>query len=258
MPVTRASFDGAPFPAHVVGTIANLLMDGVPFARSLTRFPTSRGSVVWPTAAPTGQTWILELGVFPTITVNDDSVAAVVAKLGGIASLSNESIGDAPFNIESALGAVLRDSLSANLDVGLLYGPGPPAPAGLVGVATDATAGEDLRAAVIGGVGELVAAGANPETVVAFVNPIDAALEMGRTADGVSVHADGNALRVGSVELVPVPKLTIGDVLVVDTSAVYLIIRDDFTVDLSTDDGFANDSTPLRIKGRFAAGVRRP
>jgi hypothetical protein len=259
MPVVRASFDGVPFQPQVVQQIANLLVTGAPFARRLTMFPTTRGSVAWPTASPVGQTWIAELGAFPTITLNDDSYLAVVAKLGGILTLSNESIGDSVFNIESALSLLLRDTLSASLDDGLLYGAGVPAPNGIVALATASAGGPDLRSSVIGSWGELTAAGADPSAIVAFVNPIAAAGEMGRvTLDGVPVHADGTALRVGSVELIPTPKMHVDDVLVVDTSAVYLVARDDFSVDLSQDFGFSTDSTALRIKGRFAVAAPAP
>ena len=82
---------------------------------------------------------------------------------------------------------------------------------------------------------------------------------MGRaTTDGVPVHADGAALTVGMVPMIPVPKLTAGDVLVVDTSAVFLVTREDFSVDLSGDFGFATDSTALRVKGRFAIAAPAP
>ena len=65
-------------------------------------------------------------------------------------------------------------------------------------------------------------------------------------------------MRVGAVELVPVPKMHTADVLVVDTSAVFLVQRDDFTVDLSRDYGFNTDSTALRIRGRFAIAAPAP
>jgi HK97 family phage major capsid protein len=260
MPVTRASFDAVPFQPQVVDQISSLLVSGAPFARNLSLFPTSRGSVAWPTASPTGETWLAELAPFPAITINDDSYVVAVAKIGGLVNLSNESIADAVFNIESALGNVLRDTLSADLDNGLLYGLGAPAPNGIVAVATDAAAGADLRSAVINAWGELVGAGANPSSVVAFVNPVTAATEMARTTtDGVPVHPDGAELRVGSVPLLPVPKLLAADVaLVVDTSATYLVQRDDVTVDLSTEFGFDTDSTALRIKGRFAIAAPTP
>ena len=107
MPITRASFDGVPFPPQVVNQIINLLVSGSPFANALTRFPTSNQSVAWPVAAPTGQAWVAELGTIPTVVPNDDSYIIAVKKLAGILTLSNESIADSVFNIDSALGLLL-------------------------------------------------------------------------------------------------------------------------------------------------------
>lgn len=257
--VSRASFDAFPFPPQVVTTIANLIVGGSPFANALTRFPTTSGSVVWPTASPSGEGWVAEGSAIPAVTLGDDSYVIAAKKLGGILTLSNEAINDAVFKIEAAIGNVIRDTMSADLENGLLYGAGATQPTGIVAVATAAASSTTLRAAVIGAWGELVGAGATSSAIVAFVNPSDAAEEMGRTTtDGVPIHADGAAMTVGPVAMIPVPKLHAGDILVVDTSAVFLVVREDFRVDVSTDYGFATDSAGLRVTGRFAIAAPAP
>src|SRR5690606_27286985 len=160
-------------------------------ARRLTRFATTRAGVAWPLAAPTGQTWIPELGEFPEIAMGDDAYSVAVAKLGGIVEVSREALNDSVFPLETALGSVLRDTLSMDLDQGIAYGEGAPEPNGIVAVATPAAAGGDLRSAVIGAWGELVAAGAAPSSVIAFVHPTVAAAEMARVGvNGQPIHGD--------------------------------------------------------------------
>ena len=45
-----------------------------------------------------------------------------IAKIGGIVDVSNESVTDNSINLTASLGLVLRDSLSRDLDLGLLNG----------------------------------------------------------------------------------------------------------------------------------------
>jgi hypothetical protein len=64
--VSTASFGGAPFPADVAAQIVNLVIDQAPFSASLTRYPTGRREVSWPTASPSGWAWLKELEQSPT------------------------------------------------------------------------------------------------------------------------------------------------------------------------------------------------
>ena len=87
--VHTGSFQGYPFPPDVVARIINLLVGGAPFGDSLTRQPTNRSSVAWPTAKPTGFAWLDELQPFPTVGLGDDAYVVAVAKIGGIVDVSN-------------------------------------------------------------------------------------------------------------------------------------------------------------------------
>jgi HK97 family phage major capsid protein len=104
--IATRSFGGAPFPPEVVNQIIDLLISGAPWAASLTRQPTTRNSVVWPTAKPSGWSWLNELDKFPTVDVGDGVYEAIPRKLGGLVDLSNESVGDAAINL---VGLLARD-----------------------------------------------------------------------------------------------------------------------------------------------------
>ena len=117
--------------------IINLLIDSAPFAASLTRQPTNRSTVAWPTAWPSNAAWLGELQPFPEANLGDDAYVVGVAKLGQVLDLSNESWSDAQINLTSELATLLRDSLSSDLDLGLLHGRAPE-PIGVVGVAAEA------------------------------------------------------------------------------------------------------------------------
>ena len=80
---------------------------------------------------------------------------------GGIVDVSNEAVSDNSINITSNIGTVLRDSLSRDLDLGLLNGSGPPEPVGVFGVAPPAL-GANLLAQVTTAKGAIGDAGGTP------------------------------------------------------------------------------------------------
>ena len=101
-------------------------------------------------------------------------------KLASIIELTNESVGDASFNLAQAIGNAIRQSMGPILDSGLLYGDGnPPNPTGLVPVAPPAALGTagDLRSGIIQAWGEITSAGAPPDRTVCFISPGDLANE---------------------------------------------------------------------------------
>ena len=89
--ITRASFNGDPFPHDVVSQILNVGLAGAPVFDSLTRRTTSRGSLVFATGDPSGFDWTAELGEIPAVDPGDDSAVVSVAKLAGLLLLSKES-----------------------------------------------------------------------------------------------------------------------------------------------------------------------
>ena len=250
MPIDTGSFRGYPFPADVVDQILNLLIGGAPFSDSLTRQPTNRSSVAWPTAKPTGFAWLGELQPFPTVAMDDDAYVVAVCKIGGIVDLSNESVSDTSINLTGSLDTVLRDSLSRDLDLGILHGSGPPEPVGVVGVAPPA-AGEDLLAAVATARGQIADAGGSPSTI-ALSGAALAAADTERDSVGQLVYPAGFAAACGLTAVV-VPELD--EILVYDASRIYLAVRDDPAVDASGDWHFHLDALSIRIKARLAAAI---
>ncbi|MCB0983842.1 MAG: phage major capsid protein [Ilumatobacter sp.] len=260
MSITTASFDAAFWPDEIVGTVALATITGAPFARNLTPLPVSKGTVAFPRANPSGFSWIGEGEALPTVSLNDDADVVAVAKLAGVFDLSNESLADPDYPVGDLLSAAVRDSMSHQLDVGLLFGAGAPEPEGVLDAAPEAVGGDDFRADIIGAWGELVDAGANPEAIVAFASASVVAWELARTTvDGVPIHADGAAAMVGpGIRLQPVPALSAGETLVCDTSRTFLVIRNEFEVAFSEHEKFRNDSTTCRIKARFAVACPNP
>jgi hypothetical protein len=250
--VHTGSFGGYPFPPHVIAQIIDLLISGAVFAPSMTRQGTQRSSVAWPTAKPTGWAWLDELQPFPVIDVADDAYVVAVAKIGGIVDLSNEGFSDSSINMSAQLGDLLRDSLSRDLDIGLLTGGGPPAPVGVVGVAPEVEAA-DLHAAVTVARGQIGDAGGTANTLAALPSVLAAADAQRSEGDtGVLVYPNGFAASLG-LRPVGVPGLTAP--LVYDATRCFLVVRDDPTVDASRDWHFDRDAYSIRVKARIAAAI---
>jgi HK97 family phage major capsid protein len=248
--ITTGSFQGVPFPADVQAQIINLLISGAPLADSFTRQQTNRSSIAWPTAKPTGYAWLRELEQFPTIDVGDDAYVVAVAKIGGICDLANEAWDDSSFNMSAAFATLLQDSLSRDLDLGLLNGSGPPEPVGLLGVAPE-TAGDDLLAATAKARGEIADAGGTPDTI-ALSGTALAEADADRDANGQLVYPAGFAA-AASLAPVVVPGLPVP--LVYDSARCFLVVRDDARVEISTDWHFDRDATSIRIKARVALAI---
>ncbi|MBI4935707.1 MAG: phage major capsid protein [Actinobacteria bacterium] len=260
MALSRASFDGITVPDEVRDSILSTLVGGAPFGRSLPVLRTVRGTIAFPIAAPSGQGWVAENQPLPTVTLNDDSYVIGVAKIAGLIAMSNESMTDSVLDQEAAVGAVLKDTLSADLDDGLLNGTGiAPIPAGVIGRATSTTGTfTDMRSGVIASIGELIDAGADPSAIKVYANGLTVAPELAREGTAGPIYTKGvDGLPYGA-QIVPAQKMGAAEVLVVDTTRCWLVTHDDFEVAVSGEAGFANDQTLLRIKGRFNVATPVP
>lgn len=260
MPISTASFDAAFWPDQIVEAIALGVITGSPFARSLTALPISKGTVSFPRASPSGFDWVAEGSPLPTVDLGDDADVVATCKLAGVFALSNESVDDADVPLGDMLAGAVRDAMSPELDRGLLLGAGGTEPEGVLAVAPEAIGGADYRADLILGWGEMVDAGANPESIVAFASASVVAWELARTTnDGIPLHADGAQAMVGpGIRLVATPTLSSGTTLLVDTSRVFLVVRNDFQVDFSSHERFSNDQQSCRVKARFAVAAPHP
>jgi hypothetical protein len=264
--VSSGSYGGVPFPPDVLAQIWLTVLSGAPFSQALTPLPTSSGSVAFPTAAPSGGSFVLEGTALPPVTMGDAALISTPRKLAALLALSNESIDDAVIPIGDLTGSAVRDSLAPILDDGLLHGNNvAPNPDGVLGHAPAAANKPDFRQAVIGAWGEVVNAGAPADSVVAFANPVILANEWERAGTtGDPIHPDSSTgdLTIGpGIRTVAVPKLVGGttpEILVADVSSLYLVIREAFMIETSRDIYFASDSLGLRVKTRVAVACPTP
>ena len=250
-PVTTGSFRSVLHPPDVAA-ILNLLVGGSPLASVLSRYPTGRSNVAFPTAKPDRPGWIPEMGDLPVVGLGDDAVIVAVAKLAEIVMVSNESVSDASVNLTNEVGNLLQDSASAELDRGVAYGSGPPEPEGIV-AAAPAAAGADLAEALSNAIGSVGDAGGNVNYLAARPSVL-AAARNSRDNEGRMLYPGGLGAAFGVTE-VGVPELAAADVLALDTSRIWLIVRNDFDVAISQDYAFRQDAAAIRLKGRFAVAA---
>jgi HK97 family phage major capsid protein len=251
--VSSRGFQGVLVPPEVQARIINLLIENAAFADSLTRVPTATGSVAFPVAAPSGAAWIAELAQIPLMSLNDRADVVAVAKLAGLLDISNEMMNDATINVTAAFTTLLTDSLSRQLDDGLLHGGGPPEPAGVVAVAPAVT-GADLLDAVLAARGSIADAGGVPNILAASGADL-AAADGARDSTGALTFPNGFAAVTGLTH-VTVPALT--PPLVYDSSRLYLVVRNDAMVEASQDYRFEFDATTFRVKARMACACPDP
>ncbi len=251
--LTTADFGGVLFPPQVQAQIINLLVDGAPFAKILTRMPTTRRSIAWPTASPTGFASLPELGLIPEVDLQDGTVIVAVAKLAGLVMVSNEAVTDSEVNLTNSLSTLLADSLSRDLDLGLLNGTGFPQPDGVVPAAPNVDA-PDLLTGVATAMGEIGDAGGTPDTLA--VSGSTLAAENAKAGATGLFYPSGFATAVG-LRAVVVPALATP--LVYDSTRCFLVVNGrDSEVAVSNDYAFEKDAATLRVKARVAAGIPAP
>ena len=221
----------------------------------LTKYPTTRAEVVFPTASPDRPAWVAEASTIPTIGLNDDADIVAVKKLAEILKMSNESITDATVNLTAQVADLLSDSSGPELDRGLLYGSLPTEPKGVVPNCT-AVDGADLSAAITAAIGAIGDAGGTATHIAAKPSLFAHERNVKATGSGEFLYPLGLGPQFGLTE-VPVPGLA--DCLVYDKTRLYLIARTtDFEIAMSQDYFFDSDSTAIRVRGRFAVGMPVP
>ena len=252
-PVITGSFQGVLHPADVA-RILNLLTSGAPFSgTALTPYPTDRHDVAFPTAKPDRPAWLREMEPIPVIGLGDDADIVATCKLASIVLLSNEGFDDASVNMTAELSTLIRDSASIELDRGILYGEGTPEPAGVVAAALPAN-GADLAAALTAAVGSIGDAGGVATHLCAKPSVLAAQRNVRATPDGQRLFPEGLGTAFGLTE-VGCPELAAADVLVVGRDRTWLIVRNDFDVDVSRDYAFDRDAIAVRLRGRFAVAA---
>ncbi len=252
---TTGSFSGVLWPPQVVQQIINLLIEGAPFSKTLTRYPTGAHTVAFPTAQPTGWSWLAELAPVPVLNIGDSAYETTVCKIAGIVDISNESITDTAYNVTANLSTVLTDSLSRDLDLGILNGAGAPAPVGVTTIAP-VTAGTALLAATAAAKGSIADAGGTATHLAINGTRLAAEDAVLSTAGGLA-YPNGFAAAVGLTPVV-VPALALADTMVYDSSRVFLVVRNDAMVEATNAFHFNLDAVSIRIKARVSAAVPAP
>ena len=136
--------------------------------------------------------------------LNDKALIVRVCKVAGLLPVSAEMLSDAAVNITSWVSAALADSLSRDLDLGILNGTGQPQPDGIVAQAdpVSGTSLTDTAGAAIAAIGE---AGGTASTIA--LSPTAYAAELtAKDSQGRLMHPDGLPDLLG-LTIVQVPAL---------------------------------------------------
>jgi HK97 family phage major capsid protein len=251
--LNSAGFQGVLVPPELQARIINLLIEQTAFANSITRLPTTSGSVAFPVASPSGAAWLAELAQIPLMNLNDRAEVVAVAKLAGLLDVSNEVMSDSAINLTAQFTTLLRDSLSAQLDDGLLNGSGPPEPEGVIAAAASVS-GTDLLDAVLKARGAIADAGGTPTTLAASGATL-AAADGERDSTGALMFPGGLA---AVTRLTPVTVPNLATPLVYDRTRLYLVVRNDAVVEVSDQFRWDYDATTYRVKARVACGCPDP
>lgn len=257
--ISTASFGGDVFPSDVVSSIINSGLAGAPVFDSLTRRTTSRSSVVFASGNPSGFDWVAELAEIPAVDPADDSAVISVTKIAGLLALSNESIGDSDLNLTAEVARLIREGMAAKADTDLVYGDvaNAAAPAGVFDSLTQ-VAEANLRASVVQAAADIMAAGGMPNVVI--LSPALWAAEMQRRED-VPTAAGPLFGDLGiPLDVRVAATLEATDALVLDTSGCFGIIRNDYTIEASSEapQAWAYDAVSLRVKARLALAIPAP
>lgn len=243
------------FPAHVVAVIS-AIVGGSPFSRSLTPLPTQRASVSFPQLDPDDPEWVGELGLIPTLNSDQSEHEIAISRLAGTVLVSLESIEDTDFPATQQTEQILRDTFSAKLDRDLIGGSGvAPIPQGILGVADEVT-GADWYEAAVKAKAAIATAGGEPSHI-ALSPSVIGDLENTRDDIGHPLFPDASTMFAG-LETISAPAAT--QPIVYDSSRLWLVIRRDFTVDMSdqVSEAWNRYARSVRVVGRFALAAPLP
>ena len=187
------------------------------------------------------------------MNLNDDAVVVATAKIGGLLDISNEMLSDASINVTAQITTVIRDSLSKQLDQGLLFGEGPPEPQGIVATADEASRRRPARSGAH-------RARVDQRRGRRRDDPGRVRGDAGRRRRAARRHRRADVpngfAAVTGLTHVTVPELAVP--LVYARTRLHLVLRDDPIVEVSTDFRWDYDAASVRVKARMAAGCPDP
>lgn len=257
--LTLAGFDSGHALPEVARRVVELGLSGAPFFdRCLTRRLTSKSSVTFPVADPTGGGWTAELAEIGTVNLNDDAVVVTPARIAGIVRVSRESVSDSELNVTSEVGRLVAGSLATVVDRDILGGNGTPVPepTGLLDGLTPVDSGDSLLAATIRAMGQMYDAGGNP-THLALTGDMWARQGLLTVLDRLSEI--GTPFANLGLEVVLVPGLPAGKAVLLDKSHAFGVVRNDYEVDLDTSgEAFRHNAVDVRVQARVAGVVLAP
>ncbi|MGD9956969.1 MAG: phage major capsid protein [Candidatus Nanopelagicales bacterium] len=260
MAVTTSSFDGIWFPTDIVQRIMNEALDGTPLFDNVTRQRTSRATVSFPTADPTGFDWRGEYGEIPTVSPGDGSAVYAPAKIAGIIEMTNEAIADADGDPVGALTLAIRDSMVAKAERVCLYAPDVPnaaAPDPVVPALGSPVGGANLRESVIDALAEMYGAGGQPNVLFTSADLFAEELKRRESLAG-AIPGAGDPFGDLGVKTVVVPNLDPEDAILADSRRVYAVWRGDPTIEVSDSAAWSRDSVSFRIKARLVLAIPVP
>lgn len=245
--LVTGSFRGVLTPAQV-HELLNALITGAPFAASLTRATTSTGKLAFPTVAPSGFAWLAELEEVPRLVLDDEALIVATKKVMGGLPISSEMMADATVNITAWVRTGITDSLSRDMDLGLLVGTGGKQPEGIVAQAAAVPGATliDATGAAIAAIGE---AGGVTDTICLSPTAYSAEL-ISRDEQGRLMHPDGLPDLLG-LRIIQSPGLATP--LVYDSRRCYLVLGSESTVTLHDDP--LHDAALVNVSARANVGV---
>jgi len=204
--------------------------------------------------------WVEELAEIPSSAPNADELVLTPKKLANVVTVSNEAAGDSTVGVLDAVGAAMTRAVALALDAAALASTAATAarPAGIRSLALPAQTGGITVDNLVRAIGTVAAAGGT--ATAAYLAPGDlTTLRLAKDTSGrpllqPDLQANG-AERIAGAILYPTPALTAGTALVADAAQVVVGIRNDATVDFSSDVKFTSDAVVARVVTRVDFGV---
>jgi HK97 family phage major capsid protein len=253
--IVRTPWPGA-YPADLSARILAVVTGGAPFSRTCTPLPTQRQKVAFPILDSADPAWTAELDVIPDLAPTQSAYEVATSRLSGTLLISRESIDDTDFPVTQQTTQAIEERFSGKLDRDLVGAAGPaPIPTGLLSVAA-ASDGTDLLLAAVKAKSDIGTSG-GAASHIALSPHFIGQLESVKDTTGAQLYPDAATTFAG---LATVTTVAATQPFVFDKSRCWLVIRNDFTADISadTDSAWSRYAVSLRIIGRFALAIPQP